>query len=237
MIEKFDVRVSEAVLDDLKERLARTRWPDQMDGVGWDYGTELGTVKELCEYWRDKFDWRRVEAELGRYEHGATQIDGQRVYFLHARSKHEGAFPLVITHGWPGSVAEFVKIIGPLTDPAAHGADPADAFDVVCPSMPGYGFSDHPPAPGMEQERIAAEVDRLLTVASEVEADTRRDIMRLHRLRQSILKWAFEGRLVDQDPNDEPASVLLDRIRTEPEFANNGPPRRPRRAKVKSAKQ
>src|SRR5262245_11024133 len=100
MIEKFTVRVEEAVLQDLKERLARTRWPDQMDGVGWDYGSELGTVKELCEYWRDKFDWRRVEAELNRYEHGTTQVDGQRLHFLHARSKHANAFPLVITHGW-----------------------------------------------------------------------------------------------------------------------------------------
>jgi hypothetical protein len=112
MIEKFTVHVEEAALDDLKERLARTRWPDQMDGVGWDYGTELGAVRELCEYWRDKFDWRRIESELNRYEHGTTQIDGQRLHFLHARSKHANALPLVITHGWPGSILEFTKILG-----------------------------------------------------------------------------------------------------------------------------
>ena len=160
MIEKFDVRVPEAVLDDLKERLARTRWPDQMDGVGWDYGSELGTVKELCEYWRDKFDWRRVEAELARYEHGTTQIDGQRVYFLHARSKHAGAFPLVITHGWPGSILEFMKILGPLTDPTAHGGKASDAFHVVCPSIPGYGFSGPTNARGWDVQRVAeAEVE------------------------------------------------------------------------------
>jgi microsomal epoxide hydrolase len=160
MIEKFDVRVPEAVLDDLKERLARTRWPDQMDGVGWDYGSELGTVKELCEYWRDKFDWRRVEAELNRYEHGTSQIDGQRVYFLHARSKHEGAFPLVITHGWPGSILEFTKILGPLTDPTAHGGKASDAFHVVCPAIPGYGFSGPTNARGWDVQRVAeAEIE------------------------------------------------------------------------------
>jgi microsomal epoxide hydrolase len=160
MIEKFDVRVPEAVLDDLKERLARTRWPDQMDGVGWDYGSELGTVKELCEYWRDKFDWRRVEAELGRYEHGASQIDGQRVHFLHARSKHADAFPLVITHGWPGSILEFMKILGPLTDPTAHGGKASDAFHVVCPSIPGYGYSGPTNSRGWDVQRVAeAEIE------------------------------------------------------------------------------
>jgi len=160
MIEKFTVRVEDAVLDDLKTRLARTRWPDQMDGVGWDYGSELGAVRELCEYWRDKFDWRRVEAELCRYEHGTTQIDGQRLHFLHARSKHADAFPLVITHGWPGSILEFMKILGPLTDPTAHGGKASDAFHVVCPSIPGYGFSGPTNARGWDVQRVAeAEVE------------------------------------------------------------------------------
>ena len=160
MIEKFTVRVEDAVLDDLKTRLARTRWPDQMDGVGWDYGSELGAVRELCEYWRDKFDWRRVEAELCRYEHGTTQIDGQRLHFLHARSKHADAFPLVITHGWPGSILEFMKILGPLTDPTAHGGKASDAFHVVCPSIPGYGFSGPTNARGWDVQRVAeAEIE------------------------------------------------------------------------------
>jgi pimeloyl-ACP methyl ester carboxylesterase len=160
MIEKFTVRVEDAVLDDLKTRLARTRWPDQMDGVGWDYGSELGAVRELCEYWRDKFDWRRVEAELNRYEHGTTQIDGQRLHFLHARSKHADAFPLVITHGWPGSILEFMKILGPLTDPTAHGGKAGDAFHVVCPSIPGYGFSGPTNARGWDVQRVAeAEIE------------------------------------------------------------------------------
>jgi pimeloyl-ACP methyl ester carboxylesterase len=160
MIEKFTVRVEEAVLDDLKERLARTRWPDQMDGVGWDYGSELGAVRELCEYWRDKFDWRRVEAELNRYEQGTTQVDGQKLHFLHARSKHANAFPLVITHGWPGSILEFTKILGPLTDPTAHGGSERDAFHVVCPSIPGYGFSGPTNDRGWDVQRVAeAEIE------------------------------------------------------------------------------
>jgi pimeloyl-ACP methyl ester carboxylesterase len=160
MIEKFTVRVEEAVLDDLKERLARTRWPDQIDGAGWDYGAELGAVRELCEYWRDKFDWRRVETELNRYEHGTTQVDGQRLHFLHARSKHPNAFPLVITHGWPGSILEFMKILGPLTDPTAHGGRAEDAFHVVCPSIPGYGFSGPTASRGWDVQRVAeAEIE------------------------------------------------------------------------------
>jgi microsomal epoxide hydrolase len=117
-------------------------------------------VKELCAYWRDKFDWRRVEAELRRYEHGETTVDGQRLHFLHARSRHAAALPLVVTHGWPGSILEFTKILGPLTDPTAHGGEARDAFHVVCPSIPGYGFSGPTAARGWDVQRVAeAEIE------------------------------------------------------------------------------
>jgi len=159
-IERFEVRVPDAVLDDLRARLARTRWPDQIEGAEWDYGSELSYVKELCAYWKDKFDWRKVEEQLNRYEHGTTTVDGQRLHFLHARSKHADALPLVVTHGWPGSILEFTKILGPLTDPTAHGGEARDAFHVVCPSIPGYGFSGPTKARGWDVQRVAeAEIE------------------------------------------------------------------------------
>jgi microsomal epoxide hydrolase len=127
-VDPFVIDVPEAVLDDLRERLARTRFPDQIAGSGWDYGTDRAYLAELCEYWRDKFDWRSHEALLNRFDHFVTDIDGQRLHFIHQRSPVAGALPLVITHGWPGSVFEFYKIIGPLTDPAAHGGRAEDAF-------------------------------------------------------------------------------------------------------------
>ena len=154
-IEPFDIHVPDAVLDDLRERLSRTRWPDQIEGAGWDYGTERSALQALCDYWAKEFDWRRVEEELGRYEHCATTIDGQRIHFLHARSPHPGALPLVITHGWPGSFLEFTKVVGPLVDPVAHGGEARDAFHVVCPSIPGYGFSEPTRARGWDVQRVA----------------------------------------------------------------------------------
>jgi microsomal epoxide hydrolase len=161
-IEKFEIRVSDQDLDDLRERLSRTRWPDQIPGSGWDYGTELGYLQELCEYWREKFDWRAQEALLNRFEHYRTEIDAQPLHFLHARSKVPEALPLVITHGWPGSVFEFYKILGPLTDPESHGGDRADAFHVVCPSMPGYGWSGPTREPGWDVRRVAGVVAKLM---------------------------------------------------------------------------
>jgi pimeloyl-ACP methyl ester carboxylesterase len=159
-IQPFEIHVPDAVLGDLRERLARTRWPDQIEGAGWDYGAELSAVRDLCTYWREKFDWRRVEDELRRYAHGATEVDGQRLHFLHARSKHADAFPLVVTHGWPGSILEFQKILGPLTDPTAHGGEARDAFHVVCPSIPGYGFSEPTRSRGWDVQRVAeAEIE------------------------------------------------------------------------------
>ena len=154
-IEKFEIRVDDAELDDLKQRLERTRWPDQIPGSGWGYGTDLAYLQELCAYWCEEFDWRAQEALLNRFEHYRTQIDGENLHFLHARSSVEAALPLVITHGWPGSVFEFYKIIGPLTDPEAHGGSAQDAFHVVCPSMPGYGFSGPTTQPGWDVRRVA----------------------------------------------------------------------------------
>jgi len=163
-IEKFEIRVSDEELSDLRERLLRTRWPDQLPGSAWDYGTDLGYLQELCEYWREKFDWRPQEALLNQLPHFRTEIDGQPLHFVHARSKHAEALPLVITHGWPGSVFEFYKILGPLTDPEAYGGSPEDAFHVVCPSMPGYGWSGPTLEPGWHVGRVAELMTKLMAL-------------------------------------------------------------------------
>ena len=137
----FRVEVPDAVLTDLRGRLDATRYPAALPGAGWDYGTDDAYLRELVAYWRDGYDWRRAEARLNGYEHATTEIDGQRIHWLHARSPVPDALPLVLTHGWPGSIVEFLDVIGPLADPAAHGGDPSDAFHVVAPSLPGYAFS------------------------------------------------------------------------------------------------
>jgi pimeloyl-ACP methyl ester carboxylesterase len=155
-VEPFRNAVPDAVLTDLRERLARTRFPDEVPGSGWTYGTNLAYLRELVAYWRDRYDWRAAEARLNAFPQFRATVGGLGIHFIHARGIGPKPLPLVITHGWPGSVAEFQEIIGPLSDPARHGGDPADAFDVVAPSMPGYGFSDHPAEPGMQPERIAA---------------------------------------------------------------------------------
>ncbi|GMU77352.1 MAG: microsomal epoxide hydrolase [Acidimicrobiia bacterium] len=154
-VERFRVDVPDAVLDDLRERLARTRLPNQIEGVGWAQGTELGYLTDLIAYWRDGFDWRAQEARLNAFDQFVTEIDGQRLHFVHQRSPEPGALPLLISHGWPGSVVEFLDVIGPLTNPRAHGGDPADAFHVVAPSLPGYGFSGPTHEPGWHPRRIA----------------------------------------------------------------------------------
>lgn len=161
-IEPFTIDVPDSVLVDLKERLGRTRFPDQLEGAEWTYGSELSYVKELCEYWRDSFDWRAQERALNRFDQFRTDIDGLGVHFIHQRSKEKNALPLVITHGWPGSIFEFTKIIGLLTDPVAHGGKAEDAFHVVCPSLPGYGFSDIPKEPGFDSRRMAGIIAKLM---------------------------------------------------------------------------
>jgi epoxide hydrolase len=151
----FRIAVDEAELRDLRERLNRTRWPDAETVDDWSQGVPLAYVQDLCRYWADEYDWRATEARLNDLPQFRTIIDGLGIHFIHVRSPHVGALPLVLTHGWPGSVVEFHKVIGPLTDPAAHGGDPADAFHVVCPSLPGYGFSDKPERRGWDVARIA----------------------------------------------------------------------------------
>jgi pimeloyl-ACP methyl ester carboxylesterase len=140
-IRPFTINIPQAKLDDLRERLAHTRWPDELPGVGWSRGVPLGYLKELAEYWRTSYDWREYEARLNEFPQFTTEIDGQSIHFLHVRSPEPDALPLIITHGYPGSIVEFMNIIGPLTNPRAHGGDPADAFHVVAPSIPGFGFS------------------------------------------------------------------------------------------------
>ena len=154
-IEEFRIDIPQADLDDLRDRLARTRWPDQLPGVGWDYGIALDDVRELASYWRTGYDWRVHERQLNSFPQFTTEIDGQRVHFLHVRSGVPGALPLIMTHGWPGSVVEFMEIIGPLTDPGAHDGDPGDAFDLVVPSIPGFGFSGPTRSPGWNVPRVA----------------------------------------------------------------------------------
>jgi epoxide hydrolase len=155
-VEPFRIDVPDAELDDLSGRLNATRWPERETVDDWSQGVPLEYVKELCAYWAAGYDWRSTEARLNALPQFRTDIDGLGIHFLHVRSRHPEARPLVMTHGWPGSIVEFLKVIGPLTDPGAHGGDPADAFHVVCPSLPGYGFSDKPQQPGWGVERIAA---------------------------------------------------------------------------------
>jgi len=151
----FRVEIPQADLDDLHERLARTRWPDELPDAGWDYGIPLGYVQELARYWRTDYDWRAYEAWLNEFPQFTTTIDGAKVHFMHVRSKEPDAMPLIITHGWPGSVVEFMNIIGPLTDPPAYGGDPADAFHLVVPSIPGYAFSGPTQQAGWHMRRVA----------------------------------------------------------------------------------
>jgi pimeloyl-ACP methyl ester carboxylesterase len=154
-IEPFKIEVPEVVLVDLRDRLARTRWPDEVNDENESYGTSLSYLKELCAYWKDTYRWREQEAELNRFPQFLTEIGGLNIHFIHARSREPDALPLIITHGWPGSIVEFMKIIDPLTDPVGHGGEARDAFHVVCPSLPGYGFSDAPGNPGMGPGEIA----------------------------------------------------------------------------------
>ena len=152
-IRPFRVEVSDEALDDLRSRLAGTRWPGEVPGAGWSRGVPLGYLKELAGYWRDGFDWRKQEAELNQVPQFTTMIDGQPIHFLHVRSPEPGALPLIVTHGYPGSVVEFLDLLGPLSDPRAHGGDPADAFHLVVPSLPGFGFSTPVTEPGWAMAR------------------------------------------------------------------------------------
>ena len=162
-ISPFQVQVSESVLEDLRDRLARTRWPDEIPGSDWGYGSNLDYIKELVEYWRTEFDWRKQEKFLNTFDHFRTTVDGLGVHFIQAKGKGPNPMPLVITHGWPSTFFEMLKVIPRLTDPASYGGDPADSFDVVAPSMPGYGFSAPAWEPGMNTARIADLWAKLMT--------------------------------------------------------------------------
>jgi epoxide hydrolase len=154
-IRPFRVAIPQADLEDLTDRLGRARWPDELPGIGWSRGVPLGYLKELAAYWADGYDWRAQEARLNQFPQHTTTIDGQTIHFLHVRSPEPDALPLLVTHGYPSSVAESLEIIGPLSDPRAHGGDPADAFHVVAPSLPGFGFSVPLQQAGWESGRTA----------------------------------------------------------------------------------
>jgi pimeloyl-ACP methyl ester carboxylesterase len=154
-IHPFRIHASDEELTDLRRRLRATRWPDAETVDDWSQGIPLAYVREVCSYWAETYDWRAREAYLNRLPQFRTEIDGCDIHFAHIRSPREDALPLVITHGWPGSIVEFHKVIGPLTDPERHGGDAADAFHVVCPSLPGYGFSGKPTRKGWGVHRIA----------------------------------------------------------------------------------
>ena len=151
----FKIRASDEELADLKQRLTRARFADEIPGAEWDYGTNLAYLKSLVAYWRTGYDWRAQERRLNQFEQFKTNIDGLDIHFIHRRSKVPGAAPLLLLNGWPSSIEEYSKVIGPLTDPAAHGGQAADAFDVIIPSMPGYGYSDKPRERGYNPERMA----------------------------------------------------------------------------------
>jgi pimeloyl-ACP methyl ester carboxylesterase len=152
----FRIDIPEADLDDLRQRLARTRWPERETVDDWSQGIPLAYTQELCEYWANKYDWRATEARLNQFPQFRTTIDDLGIHFIHVRSPHADAFPLVITHGWPGSIVEFHKVIAPLTDPTSYGGAATDAFHVVAPSLPGYGFSDKPAVTGWGTDHIGA---------------------------------------------------------------------------------
>jgi pimeloyl-ACP methyl ester carboxylesterase len=154
-IERFEIHVSDPVLGDLADRLAATRFPDEIDDAGWEYGMPMGYLRELVAYWRDGYDWRAQEARLNGLPHFRTRIDGQSVHFVHARSARADALPLLLVHGWPGSVVEFLDVIPRLTDPEKHGGRAEDAFHVIAPSLPGYGFSEPTRTRGWDPQRIA----------------------------------------------------------------------------------
>jgi pimeloyl-ACP methyl ester carboxylesterase len=162
VIEPYQIRVDDAVLEDLRTRLARTRFPDQIEDTGWEYGFPVDYLRDLVAYWRDQYDWRVQEARLNELPHFRTRIDGQSIHFIRARSAHAGALPLLIMHGWPGSVVEFLDVIPLLTAPEAHGGSADDAFHVIAPSLPGYGFSEPTHTRGWDGWRIARAFTELM---------------------------------------------------------------------------
>lgn len=161
-VRPFQVHVPQAQLDDLRRRIAETRWPDKETVNDGSQGIQSAQIKALVDYWGSKYDWRKAEAQLNALPQFVTKIDGIDIHFIHVKSRHPNALPLILTHGWPGSIFEFIKTIGPLTDPTAYGGRAEDAFDVVIPSIPGYGFSERPRELGWQPERTARAWDILM---------------------------------------------------------------------------
>jgi pimeloyl-ACP methyl ester carboxylesterase len=161
-VRPYRLEVAEEALDDLRDRLARTRWPVQLPGAEWSRGVPVAYLKDLVAYWADGYDWRAQEQRLNAFPQFVTEIDGQDIHFLHVRSPEPEATPLVLSHGWPGSVVEFLDVIGPLTDPRSHGGDPADAFHVVIPSIPGFGLSGPTSDEGWDSRRTASAYAELM---------------------------------------------------------------------------
>ncbi|NJC69896.1 epoxide hydrolase 1 [Planosporangium thailandense] len=159
----FRVSVAEDALDDLRQRLGRAQWPEPATVADWSQGVPLDWLRDLCGYWQNGYDWRRLETQLNALPQFTTELDGLNVHFLHRRSPHADALPLILTHGWPGSVVEFLEVVEPLADPVAHGGEAGDAFHVVCPSLPGFGFSARPTQPGWGPARIARAWATLMT--------------------------------------------------------------------------
>jgi pimeloyl-ACP methyl ester carboxylesterase len=155
LVRPFTVSIPQLQIDDVKQRLAATRWPDPETVGDWSQGVRVQNARALVDYWQHRYDWRRFESELGRFPQFLTEIDGLDIHFIHVRSKNPDAMPLILTHGWPSSIVDFLKLIGPLTDPVSFGGDAADSFDVVVPSLPGFGFSAKPTQTGWTVERIA----------------------------------------------------------------------------------
>jgi pimeloyl-ACP methyl ester carboxylesterase len=161
-IRPYRISIPQADIDDLRDRLARTRWTTDLPGTGWERGVPVSYLRDLAAYWATKYDWRAHEAALNAYPQFLTTIDGAQLHFLHVRSAEPGATPLLLLHGWPGSIVEFTDLIGPLTDPAAYGGDPAGAFHLVIPSLPGYGFSGPLTETGWTDGRAAAALAELM---------------------------------------------------------------------------
>ncbi len=227
-IEKFTINVSEALLADLRRRLDATRWPDELENVGWELGSSLSYMKSLADYWRNAYEWRRQEATLNQLPQYRVALDGFHVHFVHVRSKNPKPLPLIITHGWPGSFVEMVKLIPLLTDPAAHGGRAEDAFDVIVPSLPGYGFSDRPTERGMNPFKVAALWARLMaelgyerfaaqggdwgsTISTALGLEHAQHIVGIH-LNYIAGRFLLGGTL-NQTPDDEIAKSFLAELR------------------------
>jgi len=159
----FSLPFSQSAVDDLRSRLRQTRWPDEIHSAPWEYGCDLTFLREICRYWSDRFDWKTQLDRLSAFPHFRAELDGLGIHFLHVRGKGPAPMPLIVTHGWPGSFIEMLRLVPLLADPAAAGGDPADAFDVVVPSLPGFGYSDRPERPGMNAFRVAGLWTKLMS--------------------------------------------------------------------------